>query len=150
MRLTMFTDYALRVLIYVAVRPERRTTIAEIAAAFDISENHLTKIVHTLGRSGFLANVRGRGGGVALARPAASINVAAVVHATEASVGPAECFDRATSTCRIASCCRLRGVLADALRAFDAVLARYTLADLVHDDRTLARVLAIPTRRPTR
>ncbi len=150
MRLTTFTDYSLRVLIYVAVHPQRRTTIGEIATAFDISENHLTKIVHALGKTGFLANVRGRGGGIELARPAASINVGAVVRATEASVMPAECFDRETNACSIAPHCRLRGVLAEAVRAFDAVLAKYTLADLVHNERTLAKVLAMPMRRGAR
>ncbi len=150
MRLTTFTDYALRVLIYVAVHPDQRTTIAEIATAFDISENHLTKIVHALGKAGFLANVRGRGGGIELARPAASINVGAVVHATETSVMPAECFDRRTNTCSIAPHCRLRGVLAEAVRAFDAVLAKYTLADLVENHRALAKVLAMPATRVAR
>ena len=146
MRLTTFTDYSLRVLIYVAVHADRRTTISDIAAAFDISENHLTKIVHALGKAGFLDNVRGRGGGIALARPPSAINVAAVVRATEPSVRPAECFDRASNPCSIAPHCRLRGVLAEAVRAFEAVLAKYTLADLIHNERTLAKVLAMPRR----
>jgi Rrf2 family nitric oxide-sensitive transcriptional repressor len=150
MRLTTFTDYALRVLIYVAVHPNGRTTIAEIATAFGISENHLTKIVHTLGKAGFLANVRGRGGGIELAKPAASINVGAVVRSTEPAPMPAECFDRSTNTCSIAPHCRLRGVLAEAVRAFDAVLAKYTLADLVENRRTLAKTLAIPITRALR
>jgi len=150
MRLTTFTDYGLRVLIYVAIHPEQRSTIAEIATAFDISENHLTKIVHTLGKAGFLANVRGRGGGIELARPAASINVGSVVRATEPSAMPAECFDRETNTCSIAPHCRLRGVLGEALRAFDAVLAKYTLADLVENRRTLAKTLAVPLTRAGR
>jgi len=150
MRLTTFSEYALRVLIYVAVHPNERTTIAEIATAFGISANHLTKIVHALGKAGILANVRGRGGGIELARPAASINIGSVVRATEASVMPAECFDRSTNTCSIAPHCRLRGVLAEAVRAFDAVLAKYTLADLVENRRTLARTLAIPVTRTAR
>jgi Rrf2 family nitric oxide-sensitive transcriptional repressor len=149
MRLTTFTDYALRVLIYVAVHPERRTTISEIATAFDISENHLTKIVHTLGKEGFLVNVRGRGGGIELARPPASISVGAVVRATESHV-PAECFDRSSNTCHIAPHCRLRSVLAEAVRAFDAVLSKYTLADLVANERALAKMLIVPLERAAR
>jgi Rrf2 family nitric oxide-sensitive transcriptional repressor len=150
MRLTTFTDYGLRVLIYVAANPNRRTTIAEIASAFGISENHLTKTVHRLGQAGFLANVRGRGGGIELARPPAAINVGAAVRALEPAALPAECFDRASNTCAITPHCRLRGVLAEAVRAFDAVLSKYTLADLVHNERTLAKVLAMPMRRATR
>jgi Rrf2 family nitric oxide-sensitive transcriptional repressor len=149
MRLTTFTDYSLRVLIYVGVHADRRTTIAEIAEAFGISENHLTKIVHALGKAGFLDNVRGRGGGMTLARAPKSINVGAVVRATEPSVRPAECFDAASSACSIAPYCRLRGVLGEAVRAFEAVLAKYTLADLIHNERALAKVLAMPVRRAT-
>lgn len=142
MRLTSFTDYSLRVLIYLAAEPGRRATIAEIASAFSVSENHLTKVVHFLGRHGWLANVRGKGGGVELAQPPETIVVGAVVRAAEGIPMPAECFGDAPEACSIARLCRLRGVLHEAVQAFEAVLGRYTLADLVARNRpSLARVL---------
>lgn len=144
MRLTAFTDYSLRVLIYLAVRPERRATIAEIAAAFGISEGHLMKVVHFLGRNGFLDNVRGKGGGLALARAPEQINIGSVVRLTEADALPAECFDRDNNTCVITPACQLRKVLADAVRAFFAVLEAHTLADLVVQRRSLSKILSIP------
>jgi Rrf2 family nitric oxide-sensitive transcriptional repressor len=143
MRLNTFTDYALRVLIHVAARPGERSTIAEIATAFAISEHHLTKVVHFLGREGFLRNVRGRGGGLELARTPEHIGVGAVVRATEGAALPAECFDADAGGCVITRVCRLRHVLHDALEAFYGVLDRYTLADLVHNRATLARVLFV-------
>lgn len=144
MRLTTFTDYNLRVLIYLAIRPEKRATIAEIATAFDISESHLMKVVHFLGKHGFLANVRGKGGGLMLARPPEAINVGAVVRLTEADSLLAECFDEDHDTCVIKRVCQLRKVLAEAVEAFHAVLAKYTLADLISQRRNLARILSIP------
>jgi Rrf2 family nitric oxide-sensitive transcriptional repressor len=139
-RLTNFTDYSLRVLIFVAAQREGRATIADVARAFDISENHLTKVVHFLGKRGFLANVRGRGGGLALARPAKQIAIADVVREAEGTMVPAECFEDEES-CAIASVCRLRGVLADAMNAFYAVLARYSLDDVIVNRRELAPIL---------
>lgn len=144
MRLTAFTDYSLRVLIYLAVRPDRRTTIGEIAAAFGISQGHLMKVVHFLGRHGFLSNVRGRGGGLSLARAPQAINVGAVVRLTESDTLPAECFDRDNNTCVITPACQLRRVIADAVRAFYAALDQHTLADLVTQRRALAQILSIP------
>lgn len=146
MRLTVFTDYSLRVLIYLAIRPDRRSTIAEIATAFDVSESHLMKVVHFLGKHGFLANVRGKGGGLMLARPPEAINVGAVVRLTEADSLAAECFDRENNTCVITPACQLRKVLSEAIDAFYAVLARYTLTDLVSQRRSLSRLLSIPAR----
>jgi Rrf2 family nitric oxide-sensitive transcriptional repressor len=147
MRLTSFTDYSLRVLMYLAAEPDRRATIGEIAQAFDISENHLMKVVHALGKAGLLANVRGRGGGVELARAPEAISIGAVVRETEGDAIPAECFDRETNTCGIVRACRLRGVLHEAVEAFHAVLDQYTLADLTHNGRALARLLHIDARR---
>jgi Rrf2 family transcriptional regulator, nitric oxide-sensitive transcriptional repressor len=143
MRLTSFTDYSLRVLMYVAAQPERHATIAAIAAAFAISESHLTKVVHHLGRNGLLANVRGRGGGVTLARPAESINLGAVVRAAEAEGALVECFDSMTNRCVITPVCGLRGVLVQALDAFYAALDRYTLADITRNRRSLQGVLGM-------
>jgi Rrf2 family nitric oxide-sensitive transcriptional repressor len=131
------------VLIYLAAEPGRRATIAEIANAFAISENHLTKVVHFLGKQGWLANVRGKGGGLGLAVEPQFIAVGAVVRQTEGADLPAECFDAASNTCSIARICRLRGVLRQAVDAFYAVLDRYTLQDLVQNKAGLAKVLQI-------
>jgi Rrf2 family transcriptional regulator, nitric oxide-sensitive transcriptional repressor len=145
LKLTTFTDYSLRVLIYVAAAPEGRATIAEIARAFDISENHLVKVVHLLGREGVLLNTRGRGGGLALARPAQEINVGTVVRLAEGGDFPAECFTE-DNHCSIAPVCRLAGVLDEALKAFYGVLERYTLADLVHNRGRIASILRMHPR----
>jgi Rrf2 family nitric oxide-sensitive transcriptional repressor len=141
MKLTAFTDYSLRVLIYVAAQPQRRATIADIAAAFDVSENHLTKVVHFLGKSGWLATVRGKGGGLELGMPPELIGLGKVVRETERAIKPAECFGHDPDNCSIASICGLRGVLGEAVRAFYTVLDRYTLADLVRNRQSLANAL---------
>src|SRR3982751_6676696 len=122
MRLTTFTDYSLRVLIYVAQAPESRATIAEIARAFSISEHHLVKVVHLLGREGILDNTRGRRAGLRLARPARAINVGRVVRLAEGADRPAECFDRSTNACLLAGGCGLERVLKEALDGFYATL----------------------------
>jgi len=143
MKLTHFTDYSLRVLIYLAADPQRRATVAEIARAFDIKQNHLTKVVHFLGRQGFVATVRGKGGGLTLAVAPRDIVVGTVVRQAEGADMPAECFDPAHNTCPIARICRLRSVLRKATHAFYAVLDDCTLADLVHNGRAIAQVLGI-------
>jgi len=141
MRLTSFTDYSLRVLIYVAAHANARTTISEVATTYGISEHHLTKVVHFLGKSGFLRNVRGHGGGLELARPPARIGVGDVVRKAEGAAVPAACFEEGAALCTISKVCRLRGVLDEAVQAFYAVLDRYTLADLVRNEGMLRRVL---------
>lgn len=142
MRLTAFTDYSLRVLIYLAAEPDRRATVAEISAAFDIKANHLTKVVHHLARCGWVATVRGKGGGLVLALPAEQIGIGRVVRDTEGETLPAECFGEAAGGgCVIARSCRLKGVLAEAVDAFHAVLDRYTLADISRNRQALAAVL---------
>ena len=149
MKLTAFTDYSLRVLIYLAAQPQKRATIAEIAASFDVSENHLTKVVHLLGKSGWLANVRGKGGGLELAMPPELVGVGAVVRQTEGAAVVAECFSDEANHCAITRICRLRGVLGEAVEAFYTVLDRYTLADLVQNRQALAKVLFIDRTPPT-
>ncbi len=148
MRLTRFTDYSLRVLIYLACEPGRRATIGEIAQAFDVSENHLTKVVHFLGQQGWVSTVRGKGGGLALARAAQEVNVGEVVRCAEGEAMPAECFDADANHCAIARVCRLHGALREAADAFHGVLSGYTLADLVHPRATLSRMLFIGRERP--
>lgn len=145
MQLTRYSDYSLRVLMYLAVRPEYLATIEEISAAYGISRAHLMKVVHQLGRAGFLDTVRGRGGGVQLARAPEEIVVGRVVRHTEDRLAIVECFDPTTSQCRIEPACGLRGVLEEALEAFLETLDRYTLADLVARRRgPLARLLTAP------
>jgi Rrf2 family nitric oxide-sensitive transcriptional repressor len=141
MKLTSFTDYSLRVLIYLAADTTRRATIAEIATSFDVSVNHLTKVVHFLGKKGWLVTTRGKGGGLGLALAPEAIVVGQVVRATEGPAQPAECFGDTPDHCRIARICRLRGALRQAVDAFYAVLDGFTLADLVHNRTSLARVL---------
>lgn len=143
MRLTTFSDYSLRVLIYLATDPDRRATIAEIATAFDVSENHLMKVVHFLGKAGWLRNVRGKGGGLELGRAPDQIRIGAVIRDCETQL-PAECFDRATNTCVITAACKLRHVLAEASDTFYKVLDRYTLADITGNRRVLAKILMRP------
>ena len=143
MQLTRYSDYSLRVLMYLAVRPDSLATIEEISEAYGISRAHLMKVVHELGRAGLLETVRGRGGGIQLARAPEAISIGAVVRQTEDKLALVECFEPATSQCRIESACGLRGVLEEALDAFLGTLDRYTLADLVARRRKpLARLLA--------
>ncbi|NCT83791.1 MAG: Rrf2 family transcriptional regulator [Comamonadaceae bacterium] len=141
MRLTAFTDYSLRVLMYLAAEPDRRATVAEICAAYDIKANHLTKVVHHLARRGWVATVRGKGGGLTLALPAEQIRVGEVVRDTEGQALPAECFSPQASRCAIVSQCRLKGVLGEAVEAFHAVLDRYTLADITANRQQLVQLL---------
>ena len=143
MKLTAFTDYSLRVLIYLAADTTRRATIAEIADSFGISQNHLVKVVHFLGKQGWIETVRGKGGGILLAMPPAQVSVGKVVRDTEGAAMPAECFSVDGGNCVISDACRLKGVLGEAVKAFYAVLDRYTLEDISRNRQTLARVLMI-------
>lgn len=133
MRLTTHTDYALRVLIYLALAQDRRTTIGDIARAYAISENHLMKVGQHLARSGWVISTRGKGGGLCLARHPEDIVVGEVIRDMEAGFDLAECHaDR--GACAITPFCKLRTVLADALAAFLGELDRHTLADLLSQD----------------
>jgi Rrf2 family nitric oxide-sensitive transcriptional repressor len=147
LKLTTFTDYSLRVLISVATAAEGRTTIAEIARAYGISEHHVVKVAHLLGRAGFLANTRGRGGGLSLARPAAAIRVGDVVRAAEGDERCVDCEDPVRGRCAIAGCCRLAGVLEEAMAAFHEVLDNYTLEDLLRGPRHSRMVAILHPRR---
>ena len=150
MKLTTFTDYSLRVLIYLAVQPGQRATIAQIAQAFDVSEHHLVKVVHFLGKQGWLANVRGKGGGLELGVLPDNLRVGRVVRAAEGGDVMAECFGESGGDCHIAPNCRLRGVLGEAINAFYAVLDRYTVEDLVNNRNQLARMLFIDRPEPSK
>ncbi len=128
MRLTVFSDYALRMLMYGA-GCERRFTIEEVATAYGVSRAHMMKVANLLTRAGFLKAVRGRSGGLVLGKPAAEIGLREVIEAAEPDFRLVECFGSGNQ-CVITGCCKLQGVLADARHAFTATLARYTLADL--------------------
>lgn len=141
MRLTAFTDYSLRVLMYLAADPARRATVAEICAAYDVKANHLTKVVHHLAKRGWVATVRGKGGGLTLARPAEQICIGEVVRDAEGQALPAECFAPQGGRCAIVGQCRLKGVLGEAVEAFHAVLDRYTLADITANRQQLVQLL---------
>ncbi len=137
MQLTRFTDYALRVLIYLGTHTEEQATVAGIAAEYDISRNHLTRVVHQLGIKGYIDTVRGKGGGFRLARRPERIGIGEVVRDMESGFDLAECFRPGESRCRLLPACALKPVLAEAGRAFLASLDRNTLADLLPPTRPL-------------
>jgi len=141
MRLTAYSDYSLRLLMYAALKSPALVTIQEVADIYGISKNHLMKIAFDLGRHGFLETVRGRGGGLRLARRPDKIGLGEIVRATEEDFNIVECFDPATNTCSIIKPCRLKGVLSRALNAYLAVLDEYTLADLTARHPALERLL---------
>lgn len=142
MRLTTFSDYTLRTLIYLGLRPDRLCTIDEIAAAYGISAHHLTKVVHQSARAGEIQTVRGQHGGLRLAHPPEEINLGAVLRRTEADMEIAPCFGEG-AFCAIQPACVLQGALATALAAFLAVLDRMTLADLIRPRQRLEELLEL-------
>ena len=140
MHLTLHTDYALRLLMLLAMEPDHLHTIEEVAQRYSISRNHLMKVTQTLVQAGFVESLRGRSGGLRLGRSAAAINIGGVVRATEDGFALVECFEKERNTCVVASACGLRGPLAEALSAFLAVLDRYSLADLIRNPASLRRI----------
>ncbi len=140
MRLTLHTDFALRVLIQVALNERGLTTINDIAESFSISRHHLMKVVNDLSRKGYLDTVRGRGGGIRLMRKPSDINIGQVVRQSEDRLDVIGCLDH-TGYCRIQRACVLRGALRDATDAFLAVLDAHTLADLIKPRRALSTLL---------
>ena len=142
MRLTLWTDYALRTLIFVGAKGERLSTIAEISQSFAISRTHLMKIANQLALQGYLETVRGKGGGIRLNRPPSQIRIGAVVRETEQDLAVMGCLSDA-AFCRIQGCCVLRGALHDATQAFLATLDAYTLADLIAPRKRLRDSMGI-------
>lgn len=130
MRLTSYTDYALRTLMYLAANRDRLVTIQDIADLHDIAKNHLTKVVHQLGMLGLVETVRGRNGGLRLGREPADINIGDVVRATETDFFMAECFDAAKQSCAYSSACALKSVLGEATAAYLKILDGVTLESL--------------------
>jgi Rrf2 family nitric oxide-sensitive transcriptional repressor len=150
MRLTTFTDYTLRSLIYLGMHRDRLATIQDIADLHGISKNHLTKVIHQLGMSGLVETVRGRNGGLRLRGEPADVNIGAVVRASETDFHMAECFDPASPGCAFAGACTLQGKLREATEAFLAVLDDVTLADLLPGGRRQEHAILVhmPERRP--
>lgn len=144
MRLTTYTDYALRVLMYVALKSGELVRIDEVAASFRISRNHLSKVVHNLGSKGYLRTVQGRNGGFQLACDASDITVGQVVRDFEPDFNLVECFDSTQSRCRIQPSCVLAGELDEALSAFLGRLDSATLRDLVAPRQKLQSRLGMP------
>ena len=142
MQLTLYSDYALRTLIYLAINDDN-VTIADIAEDYKISRNHLVKVVHNLGKLGYITTTRGRHGGLRLAMRPEEINIGEVVRRTEPNFTLVECFDRKTNQCVITPACKLIGVLGEAFRAFNEVLNRYTLADMTTNADALRESLGI-------
>lgn len=148
MELTFYTDYSLRVLMYLGVRHDRLCLIGDIARDYGISRNHLVKVVHGLAREGFLSTFRGRGGGITLARKPSEIRIGDVVRFTEGSFKPVECF-RPDNTCAITAACSLPAILSEAFRNFISTLDRYTLADLLRQRAEIDQLLSsAPRPRP--
>ena len=141
MRLSFYSDYSLRLLMYLAIRQDALVTIQEVADAYRISKNHLTKVAYDLGRAGFLETVRGRNGGIHLAKSPSAIGLGEVLRVTESDLGHVECFDAKTDKCVISGPCRLKGVLASARQAYFDVLDQYTLAHLTGKNPALSRLL---------
>ena len=150
MRLTVYTDYSLRLLIYAALKPDGLVNISEVADAYGISRNHLTKVVHQLGIAGFLETVRGKGGGLRLSRPSEMIRIGDVVRCTEPDMALTPCFQPIEAPCPIVPSCLLRTALQEARDAFLGVLDSYTLADLAAPAPQLrsllgmAKIVALP------
>jgi Rrf2 family transcriptional regulator, nitric oxide-sensitive transcriptional repressor len=145
MRLTLHTDFALRVLIQVGLNDGALTRISDIAESFGISKNHLMKVVHDLGQKGYLDTVRGRNGGIRLMRKPRDINIGQVVRDTEDELAVLGCLNQ-TNYCRIERVCVLRSAVRNATNAFLAVLDGYTLADLIKPQKALSNLLGLDRR----
>jgi Rrf2 family nitric oxide-sensitive transcriptional repressor len=148
MRLTVYTDYSLRVLMYVALHRERLPTIGEIASSYGISRNHLMKVVYDLGLAGYVVTVRGKNGGLRLARSPHDVVLGEVVRRTEPDMALVPCFEPIGAPCAITPACILRRALHEARSAFLAVLDGYTLADLIKNRSMLSELLAREAPRP--
>jgi Rrf2 family transcriptional regulator, nitric oxide-sensitive transcriptional repressor len=150
MRLTAYTDYALRLLMYLAVKDDGLATIAEVAHSYGISKNHLMKVAHQLGVAGYIETVRGRRGGLRLAKPAKAIGLGEIVRHTEPDMAIVMCFEPVNADCAVLPYCVLRKALERARAAFTEVLDGYTLGDLVKPRASLRAMLSIESDKPAR
>jgi Rrf2 family nitric oxide-sensitive transcriptional repressor len=149
MQLTRYTDYALRVLMYLGVRGERLATITKIAECYDISRNHVMKVVYDLGRLGYIETIRGRNGGIRLRVAPELINVGTMIRHMENGFALVECFGT-NNQCRLTPVCALSGAVGEALAAFFNVLDGYTLADLLEPRARIVHQLGLAApERPT-
>lgn len=146
MRMTQHTDYALRMLIYLASHPDRACTVSDVADAYRLSRNHLLKVALRLRRMGAITTTRGRSGGIRLARAPHEINLGELVRGTEEDFSLVECMQDQGGACLISPVCRAKGIFHEALQAYMAVLDRYTLADAVHDSRGMQQLLGLDIR----
>ena len=144
MRITRYTDYALRVLMYLGLKGEELSTIQEIADSYNISKNHLMKVVQQLNIKGYLTSVRGKNGGIHLNGPPEEINIGSLVRDTEQDLALVECFEK-TNGCVISSACELKNILGDALENFFSSLDQYTLADILPEknQKNMVKILNI-------
>jgi Rrf2 family nitric oxide-sensitive transcriptional repressor len=141
--LTVYTDYSLRLLMYLALKGDGLATISDVAESYGISKNHLMKVAYQLGAAGYIETVRGRGGGLRLAKSAASIGLGEVVRHTEPDLALMPCFKPVDEPCSIRRCCVLKKALEKAREAFLEVLDEYSLSDLVKPATPLRTLLAI-------
>jgi len=144
MQLTQYTDYGLRTLIALALNPGQWQTVTVVSSAYGISRHHLVKVVARLAERGYVETQRGKGGGMRLARPPREISIGAVVRDMEAELGVVECLEADGGNCVITPACGLKGVLAEATRAFLGVLDSYNLDDLKRQRPPVSRLLGIP------
>ncbi|MCP4914436.1 MAG: Rrf2 family transcriptional regulator [Oligoflexia bacterium] len=143
MKLNTFTDYSLRVLIFLALKEDELSTVSEIAYKYEISQNHLVKVVHNLVQLGFVTSKKGRGGGLLLAKKPSLISIGKLVKQLEEGTFVVECFNEENGSCKINPACKLKGALAKAKRSFYQVLDEYTLDDITTNGRTLKEMLSI-------
>lgn len=143
MQLTTFSDYSMRVMMYLGLQHGQLATISDIARAYAISENHLTKVVHNLALRGYVETVRGKGGGLRMVRDPSTVNVGEMIWASEGETGLLPCLNSENECC-IQTSCKLMGILREAQTALFEVLDKYTLADLLLEEAPLAHILMHP------
>lgn len=143
MRMTLHTDYALRMLVYLAMRPNRACTVADVAEAYGLSHNHLLKVALRLRKLGMIETARGRSGGIRMALAPEDINLGALLRQTEDDFSLVECLQGGGGACAISPGCRLKGIFSEALSAYLAVFDKYTLADITRNRAALRALLDI-------
>lgn len=149
MKLTDYTDYTLRTLIYLGLHRNELVTIQQIADGYNISKNHLMKIIHRLSLDGTVETVRGRSGGVALKMRPEDINIGKVVRTAEQEFSLVECFDRVNNHCVLSPACQLQGLFRQGLEAFFAVLDQQTLADVIRNAEQIRPCVKLPPMEST-
>lgn len=149
MRMTLHSDYGLRMLTYLALHPDRPCTVSEIATSYHLSRNHLLKVALNLKNGGFVEAMRGRSGGLRLARPPNEIGIGAVIRSLEEDFALVECFRNGGGNCIIAPACRIKGIFGEALAAYMAILEKYTLQHALANAPSLRALFDLATSLPT-